>query len=277
MFNLKLFKCSNPLLSFMPSRSRVRFGEGIKNLGLCRGFFEANSVGALGKEERWRGLGEEQRERGFEGQHRERGLGEEETGLCFGEDERERCFGELEKGKGEASLWDCARGLLLAANPVAWMTLMCFWLSSSAVLQFWRNSAEDCGRPAGWDEDWRRYEELRETMSRWLSWVEFPSAEEGLFFLFSEVFCVSRWVGGWGKMGRRQHVMSAPTEMLTVAAQSATAAHTSSFPPTSMAAFDNPTSLYFTATPSLFWHKTLQNPFKLSFNSETQWGRDLFF
>lgn len=53
-------------------------------------------------------------------------------------------------------------------------------------------------------------------------------------------------------MGRRQHVMSAPTEMLTVAAQSATAAHTSSFPPTSMAAFDNPTSLYFTATPSLF-------------------------
>lgn len=142
----------------MPSTSGVCFGEAIKNLGLCRDFCEANCVGVLGEEDRERGLGEEHKGRGLEGQERARGLGEEETDLCFGEDECERCFGELEKamglgedldGRGEASLWDCARGLLLAANPVAWMTLMCCWLSSSAVLELWRNGTVDCDRPAG--------------------------------------------------------------------------------------------------------------------------------
>lgn len=171
-FNLKLFRCNDlppgrlALVSFIPSTISVCFGAGIKTLGLCRGLCEANSVGGLVKEEREKRLGEEHRDRGFEGQQRARGLGEEQTELCFGEGEWVRCFGELEKmglgedveGKGEASLWDCtaARGLLLAANPVAWMTLICCWPSSSAVLELWRNSAVDCGAPAGWEEDWRR-------------------------------------------------------------------------------------------------------------------------
>lgn len=63
------------------------FGEGVKNLDLCLGFCEANSVCGFGKEERERGLGEEHKDWGFEGQQRARGLGEEETELCFGEDE----------------------------------------------------------------------------------------------------------------------------------------------------------------------------------------------
>lgn len=133
-------------------------------MGFRWGFCEANRVGGLGGEERERGLGEEQRDKGFDGEQRERGLGEEEKELCFGEGEREKSFGEVEGGKclgelekemglgedlegrGEVSLWDCAKGLLLEANPVAWMTLMC-WPSSSAVLELWRNSAAD--RPAG--------------------------------------------------------------------------------------------------------------------------------
>ena len=84
-FNFKLFECNDR--PSMLSTSGVCFGEGIRNLALCRGFCEANCVVGLGKEERQRGLGEEHRERGFEGEQRARGLGEEETELCFGEDE----------------------------------------------------------------------------------------------------------------------------------------------------------------------------------------------
>lgn len=59
------------------------------------------------------------------------------------------------KGKGEAPPWDCttAIGVLLAANPVAWMTLMCCWPSSSAVLELCRKRVADCGAPAGQDDD----------------------------------------------------------------------------------------------------------------------------
>lgn len=211
---------SVPLL-FMLSTSCVGFGEGIKDLGLCGDFWEANRVGVLGKEEREGGLGEEHRDRGLEEEQRARGLGVKETELCFGEAEWEECFGDMEggkclgeeekgiilgddlEGKGEDSLWECAKELLPAASFVVWITLMCCLPSSSAVLGLWRNSAVDWGRPAGWEEDWKRYEEVKGTLSpcSWLSWVEFPSAVQGLFFLLSQVFCVSRWVGGWGKQG----------------------------------------------------------------------------
>lgn len=70
-----------------------------------------------------------------------------------------RCVGEVEKislgedpeGKGGTSPWDCtpARGLLLAADPVAWMTLICCWPLSFAVVELWRNSTADCVSPAG--------------------------------------------------------------------------------------------------------------------------------
>lgn len=153
-----------PLLSLRLSTGCVHFGEGIKSLCLCEGFCEANSVGGLGKEEREGSLGnerkdglcEEPRDRGFSGEQRARGLGEEETELCFGEGEGGKCLGELEKdvglgedleGRGETSMWDCVKGLLLlllllAASPVAWMTLMCCWpASSTAVLELWRNRA----------------------------------------------------------------------------------------------------------------------------------------
>lgn len=61
----------------------------------------------------------------------------------MGELEKDMGLGEDLESRGEASLWDCAEGLLLAASPVAWMTLMCFWPPSSAVLELWRNSAVD--------------------------------------------------------------------------------------------------------------------------------------
>lgn len=94
-------------------------------------------------------------------EQRARGLGEEETEACFGEDEGwkrfadvkvAKCFDELEKemglgedlkGRGQAALWDCGKGLLLTASPVACMTLVCCWHSSSEVLGLWRNSAAD--------------------------------------------------------------------------------------------------------------------------------------
>lgn len=93
-------------------------------------------------------MGEEHRD--FEGQQRARGLGEEQTELCFGELGK-MGLGEDLEGKGEVSLWDftTARGLLLAADPVAWITLICCWPSSSVVLELWRNGAVDCGVPAG--------------------------------------------------------------------------------------------------------------------------------
>lgn len=80
-------------------------------------------------------------------------LGEEEKGKCLGEeDERENGLGEDLGVRGEASLWDCAAtagGLLLAASPVAWMTLVCCLPSSSLVLGLWNSSVEDWGTPAG--------------------------------------------------------------------------------------------------------------------------------
>lgn len=140
--------------------------EDIKNLGLGEGFFEANSIGGLDNEEtekglveqRGEGLGEEHRARGFLGEQRASGLGEKDKGACFGEDKEVNCFGEVKvkcfdeseketelgedlEGTGQVSLWDCAKGL--TASPVACMTLMCCWLSSSEFLGLWRNSAVD--------------------------------------------------------------------------------------------------------------------------------------
>lgn len=138
-------------------------------MSLCEGLFKAKSVDDLGGEERGRGLSEprgeglreEHREGGFLEEQRARGLGEEQTELCFGEDKGLKCFGEvtvgkcldeLEKeiemgedldGREQASLWDFAKRLLLIVSPVAWMTLMCCWRSSSKVRGLWRNSAVD--------------------------------------------------------------------------------------------------------------------------------------
>lgn len=79
-------------------------------------------------------------------------FGEVEGGKCLGEEERENGLGEDLGVRGEASLWDCAtavRGLLLAASPVAWMTLVCCLPSSSLVLGLWNSGATDCGMPEG--------------------------------------------------------------------------------------------------------------------------------
>lgn len=71
-------------------------------------------------------------------------------------------MGEDLGGRGKASLWDCvtmARGLLvLAASPMAWMTLVCCVPSSSLVLGVWNSRAvgRGWGRAAGWEEAWRR-------------------------------------------------------------------------------------------------------------------------
>lgn len=102
------------------------------------------------------------------------------------------------QGSGEASLWDGALGLLPAANPVAWITLMCCWPSSSTDPEFWRN----CEGPARREEGCSRYGEAKGVPSSWLSGVDFPSAVWGLFFLLSQVFCVSRWVGVGGGRGK---------------------------------------------------------------------------
>lgn len=61
------------------------------------------------------------------------------------------------QGSGEASLWDGALGLLPAANPVAWITLMCCWPSSSTDPEFWRN----CEGPARREEGCSRYGEAK--------------------------------------------------------------------------------------------------------------------
>lgn len=172
-FNLEVYKCNAllsgrfPLLSFMLSRGWSCLLDG-KYLGLCESLFDASSVGDLGKDD-WKGsLGEqrdfsvEHRAKDFLGEQRARGLvEEEEMEPCFCEDEGwkrfadvkvSKCFDELEeemglgedlKGRGPASLWDCGKGLVLTATPVACMTLMCCWPSSSEVLGLWKNSAAD--------------------------------------------------------------------------------------------------------------------------------------
>lgn len=71
----------------MISTGFVCLVECIKNLGLCEGFCETNTVGSFGKkethggvrEDRGGGLGEEHRDSGFLEEQRSRGLGEEDT------------------------------------------------------------------------------------------------------------------------------------------------------------------------------------------------------
>lgn len=147
--------------------------------------------------------------------------------------EEGKCLGEVENevGLGGVFPWDCAEALLLPANPAAWMTLICCWPSSSALLEHCRNRAVGWSQPAGREEAWRLCEGVKGTVSQGLF-----TAVAGVLFLLSEVFCVCRWVGGWRKRGED----SMSCQLLLREPHSVSLcqlAHTSSLPPTTKAGF----------------------------------------
>lgn len=170
-------ECSEPPSrspSFIPSICGMCLGEGRMNLGLFRGCLEASRAAGLDVAE-VKGLLEEHRDSGLAGLHRARGLGEE---LCLGEPEKEPGW-----ASGDTALRPGARGLPPAASPVAWMTLMCCWLSSSPGRRLWgKDTAAAWGRSEGPEGP-----TSRRPSGAWL-----PSAEGGLFLLLGEASCVSR-------------------------------------------------------------------------------------
>lgn len=133
------------LLALKLSDSTGGLGDAVEALVLCGGervggFGEDDSEGGRGEDERDNGLGDEQRESGLgDEEETDGGLGEEDRLSGLGEEDSDRgCLVEDTRGTGEASLRDwvtSARGLALAASPVAWMTLRCCLGLSSLGLE----------------------------------------------------------------------------------------------------------------------------------------------